>query len=225
MLPFYSFRESLSNSDLGQNSEIEIESEETKILNLTFLTLVGTEWYLEPLIPPPMPLYEGASKEDSIKYKLEEEKIIEKNKSRKLDTSRLVVFFKDSLIAYPELFKKTELLTPKVFKLILPVDSSYIPLLKKLYTLNKSKLFNLERITDKGKYEIYPFNKMGKIEGDYKSVGKIRYSQIAFSKNRDKACFYFDFSHSPLNGYGLIVFLERKQEKWIIIGKSQMWIA
>ena len=221
----YFLGESSNRNTDNIQTQIDIESEEIEIINSTFLTLIGTHWYYERLIPPPIPLSQDATKEDSIEYKKELERINEKNKNPKPDTSRLVVFFKDSLIAYPESERNSRFLEPKSFIMNFSVDSSFIPLLKELYKLNEAKSIDLKNITNRGRFEIHPLDETKEVNGNFKRVGYLRYSRIAFSKNLDRACFYFDFLNSPLNGYGLIVFLEKRQGKWIIIGQREMWIA
>jgi hypothetical protein len=220
----YGLGKSLSRN-IDNKPQSEIDFEEMKIINLTFLTLIGTQWYYESLLPPPMPLTEDATKEDSIKHQNEIKRINEQNRNRKFNTERLVVLFKDSLIAYPKSERNTKLLEPKSFVVNFPVDSSYIPLVKKLYYINESKSIDLDDITKKGRYELFPFSEIGKVQNDYKNVGKVRYSQIAFDENMNRACFYFDFLHGPKFGYGVIVFLEKKQGEWIIIGQKEIWIA
>nr|WP_320021247.1 hypothetical protein [uncultured Draconibacterium sp.] len=220
----YCFGESL-NRNIDNQPQIDIDSEEIEIINLTFLALIGTQWYYEPLLPPPMPLADDATKEDSIKYQDELRIINQKNENRKLDTSRLIVFFKDSLIAYPTSERQTDILEPKNFASNFPVDISYIFLIKKLYSQAISKSIDLRKITEIGKYKILPVSEIETLEGNYKKIGVVRYSRIVFNENRDKACFYFDFLHGPLLGFGQIVFIEKNQGKWTIIGQREMWVA
>ena len=65
------------------------DKKEMNILNHTFLDLVGTGWYYEPLPIPPMPLWEESTKEDSLQFKSDSIEFEARLYNREIDTSDL----------------------------------------------------------------------------------------------------------------------------------------
>jgi len=209
----------------NKRSQTYIEREEIKIINLTFLELIGTDWYYEqPQIPPP-PLGSNSTKEDSIRYQNEFEKNIKENENRILDTSRLVVIFNDTLIVYFQPERLIRILKPESFLVNFSVDTSYISILRKLITQNVTRPINLLDITNRGKYELVAPSDESLLNGKFRKIGRVRYSRVEFNEQMDKACFYFDFYYGPRWAYGEIVFMEKQNGIWTIIGHREMWIS
>ncbi len=199
--------------------------EEIEIINQTLVELLSEDWYYEKGTPPPIPLSINSTKIDSVKYvqSLAEYEISKTN--RKIDTSRLIVILKDSLIAIPSRIKLGDIADIEYFKTNYSVDTSFISLIKKLKSFTVGKPLNTSEIKNIGRFDIIKLNDLEHIKDPFRKIGYIRYSKVAFDSSHQRACVYFDFIHAPLFGYGTILFLEKSGTKWKIIGQSGQWIS
>ncbi|NPD47182.1 hypothetical protein [Lentimicrobium sp. S6] len=199
--------------------------EEIEIINQTLVELLSEDWYYEKGSPPPKPLSINATKIDSAKYiqYLSEYEISKTNK--KIDTSRLIVILKDSLIAIPSRIKLGYIADIKYFKTNYSADTSFISLIKKLKSFTVGKPLNTSEIKNIGRFDIIKLTDLEHIKKPYGKIGYIRYSKVAFDSSHRRACVYFDFNHTTLFGYGTILFLEKSGTKWTIIGQFGQWVS
>ena len=200
-------------------------TEELNVLNQTFIDLVGTEWYYEPLPPPPLPLWEESTHEDSLRFKIDSIEYEAKLNNRKLDTSELKVFLHDSLTTYKSYDRLDDILTLGNFEANFPVDTSWIRLIRKLNQIDNPKRLDLSKISQTGNYTLVSDSEFKDTTDNKRKIGMMTLSRVAFSENYERAVFYYTFICGSLCGWGSIVFVERKGEKWKIIGKRGMWVS
>lgn len=201
-----------------------IEKEEIKLINLTFLELVGTSYYFEKQPFPPMPIPDNATKfeirNDSIN-RLQYFKLIN---NKKLDTTTLVIFFKDTLINYHNNLSKSYKTNSFTFT-DQNEDTIYNELLKELFEYKQPRVINISEIKFTGRYELHLPEDETKLEFSFRKIGHMRYSRIIFNNEMNKACFYFEFICGPLCGEGAIVLLKKVNGVWQIKGYRNVWVG
>ena len=207
------------------NSMSEKDSEEINIITQNFVELMGTRWYYEPLSIPPMAVAKNSTKEDSIRFNNE---IIESQfrlNNRKLDTSELQVFLFDTLVTYKGDREFESILSPENFENNFPVDTSWIKLIGKLNQIEKTKKLDLTEINQIGKYTLVSYQEFKDTTGTKRKIGTLVFSRVAFDKNKTRGVFYYSFVCGGLCGGGSIVFVEKIDDKWQIIGQREMWVS
>lgn len=201
------------------------KTEELNILNQTFLELVGTEWYYEPLPIPPMPLWEESTREDSLQFKrdsIEFEALLD---NRKLDRSELKIYLLNTLTTYKKNDFLEGILNPQNFEANFPVDTTWISLIRKLNQIGTKKEFDVNIISQTGNYTLVTESEFNDTTDNKRRIGIMTVSRVAFSENDKRAVFYYSFSCGRLCGWGSIVFVERKGETWEIVGQREMWVS
>ena len=202
-----------------------VEKEELNVLNQTFIELVGTEWYYEPLPPPPMPLWEKSTRDDSLRFIKDSIEFETQLNNIKLDTSELKMFLYDTLTTFKSYDRLERILTPNNFQANFPVDTSWIRLIRKLNQIEKPKKLNLTKINQTGNYSLVSETEFKDTTDNKRRIGIVTLSRVAFSENKERAIFYYSFSCGRLCGWGSIVFVERKGEEWKIVGQREMWVS
>lgn len=207
------------------SATIEKEAEELNVLNQTFMELVGTEWYFEPLPVPPMPLCAESTKEDSLRFKKESIEFETLLNNRKLDTSELKIFLYDTLTTYKSNDFLEGVLTNRNFDANFPVDTSWIKLIRKLNQMDAPLNFNLTEINQTGNYNLVSQEEFNDTTDNKRRIGIMTLSRVAFSENLKRGVFYYSFYCGRLCGWGNIVFVEKKGDEWKIVGQREMWVS
>ncbi|AHM59329.1 hypothetical protein D770_05310 [Flammeovirgaceae bacterium 311] len=146
-------------------------------------------------------------------------------RNRPVDTARLVVILHDSLIAHPKTNLLKRILTESGFRDNFYVDLSWRDLALKLVdSIHVARALPIHEITASGKYILAYENEYQPSKRD-RIVGFVRFSRVAFSKDGDKACFVFSFVCGGECGFGSMVFGERLNNKWKIVGQRELWIS
>ena len=75
----------------------------------------------------------------------------------------------------------------------------------------------------KGHYNDYGYPAL---ERNYKNLGGIiGFSKVVYTKDRQKALFYYSKTDSYLSGAGYLIFVERKNNSWEVVGSAMLWIS
>ena len=53
----------------------------------------------------------------------------------------------------------------------------------------------------------------------------IALSDVGFSKGRKEAILYLESGSGCLSGVGMLIQLQLKRDRWVIVGKEQLWIS
>ena len=146
-------------------------------------------------------------------------------KNRPLDTANLVVLVHDSLIDYPRDRISKYILTEEGFELNFEVDVSWRDLaIKVVDSLNQTVDFPLSKITRTGKYHLAtPQNY--KEDSKDRVVGFVKISRVALDEQEARACFIFSFHCGGHCGEGVMVFAEKLNDQWVIVGRRQLWVS
>jgi hypothetical protein len=198
--------------------------EQIQIINDTFVELLGTEWYFESLPIPPIPLSENSTKKDSLKFKREIELHKKLRENRKLDTSRLLVNLYDTLFLIEDK-EYRRFLDPAVFERNFNIDTTWIPLLNRLLNFKDKQSINISEITNTGNYDLVTQNQFNDSTINGRKIGIVYYSRIAFNDDKNRGVFYYEFYHGRRWAHGSVIFVEKKDDKWIVIGQRVMWVA
>ena len=207
------------------NAVSEQDFEESNVINQTFVEIMGTGWYYEPLPIPPMPLEENSTKEDSIRFNNEKIESQFRLNNRKLDTSELQVYVFDTLVTYKGGRELESILTQENFENNFPVDTSWVKLIGKLNRIEKTSKLDLTEINQTGKYTLVSYQEFKDTTGTKRKIGTIVFSRVAFDENKTRGVFYYSFVCGGLCGSGSIVFVEKIDNKWQIIGQREMWVS
>lgn len=135
----------------------------------------------------------------------------------KVDTNNLTICLKDSLGVMP-------------FFQLIKTNSSVENQFDKFITNDtlKAKWLNISDIRNIGKAKVIPMDEFPEnpwaLENDA-FKGWVAYSRIYFSPDKKTAAFIVHYVCGGLCGYGTFVEVERKDDKWVIINKSRLWVA
>lgn len=210
--------------------------EELKVFNSVFIDLIGTDYYYENPLTHPLELEYCKSHEDSLFYYKRNDEIEDQLKNPKLDTSRLVIAFNESLIYPPKEEIKGIKKRLKSLDSYIPdtIDiKDYIPLLE---TLTKRKYISqttidLSDLNKTGRYELEGLKqfridnpKYNKIKG-FRFIGDMKFSRVYFNKTYDKGIFYRYFMCGGDCGTADIIFVEKKDDKWLIKWTLNLWVS
>ena len=159
------------------------------------------------------------------KYKLDSTLYEYKLNNRQADTSILVLLVNDSLIQCTENEFLNSLLSIDKFKLNFNIDSTWRTLALELVNKNtKSKKFDFNYVAEIGKYMLYNSDTYLQKSGE-RVIGNAAFSRVVFNDNKTRGCFYFQFVCGPLCGHGVIVFVEKVNNKWQIEGNREVWVS
>lgn len=146
-------------------------------------------------------------------------------KNRPLDTANLVVLVQDSLFDYPRDRISHYILTEEGFKLNFEVDGSWRALAVKVVdSLKQTVEFPLSKITKTGKYHLATPQNYKEDSRD-RVVGIVKISRVALNEQESRACFIFSFYCGGHCGEGVMVFAEKLNGQWVIVGRRQLWVS
>ena len=209
---------------------------EIKLLNDIFIELIGTEYYYEKLPIPPMPIEYAENKQDSINYQTQKKKFDEAFENPKLDKAKLVLGISSDFNNPRRKFRDWNTQESSFPRKYYP-DSLHSKDFDQLLTqlvdstaFEKGKL-ELIKLTQTGKYIIKDLGQLEKQKKEYwksieyRYIASIRFSDFKFSKNNNKAIFYFDFFCGNLCGSGEIIFCIKENDKWKIVNRNMLWVS
>lgn len=198
---------------------------ELNVLNQTFIELVGTDWYYEPLPPPPMPLWEESTRDDSLRFKEDTLEYGELLDNRQLDTCVLKIYLYDTLTTYKANDFLEGMLSKNNFEANFPVDTTWIKLIRKLNRIEEPKAFDINQVTETGSYTLVSKAEFNNTTDSKRRIGIMTMSRVAFSPDNKRGVFYYDFTCGGLCGWGSLVFIEKQEGAWKIVGERQMWVS
>lgn len=227
-----------------QDQNIEIQA-----INDIFLKLIGTDYYYAPIPPPPYrPLnpdniIEVRDEEDSAYYQEERERyhadsakfdwatyqaelaFYDSIRSKpSLDTLNLVILLHDSLVVKKPYDFLTRILSPDGFKRNFQVDTTWRSLAIGLLTLKSSRLLDIDKIKNVGRYSIK--NESTYVQShDDRVIGRIGISRVYFNEEYSRGCLYYSFICRGDCGYGELVFIELVNGVWKVAGLRELWVA
>ncbi len=223
------FLASCNKSSKVEKDKLSLQ-DENEIINIVFDKTVGsdTAWKsqfksfpMRLIMTPPGGL---KTKKDKIEF----EKTINSYDSLKalLDTAQLHVFVDDTAKHLHESIKDYTLKKISNFKSnFYNIDTTFRPLIKKLIDSAQSKKLNLSQLKSHFKYKVDYESKHNKYPSNIIKVGTASFSTIAFNNDKTKACIYSDFVCGRLCGQGEIIFLEKKNKIWVIVGETGLWVS
>ena len=220
----------ISCDRLSSKVEQDKSDDENEIINIVFDKTVGSdiEWKSRlksfPIRLTMTPPDGFKTKKDKIEF----EKTVNSYDSLKalLDTAQLHVFVDDTSKYMRESIKDYTSKKLSNFKSnFFKIDTSFQPLVKKLIDSAQLKKLNLSRLKSHFKYKVDYESNRNKYPSNVIYVGTASFSTIAFNNDKTKACIYSDFVCGRLCGGGEIIFLTRKNKKWVIVGESVLWVA
>lgn len=222
-----------SISCFGQNFN---SKKELKVFNSVFIDLIGTHYYYERPLTPPVPLEYCETHEDSLLFFQRNTEIEEQIQNPKVDTSRLVIAFNKTLIL-PSIDEikttKNRIDNPKYFVPDSIIIDDFIPLLTTLIDSNKYSpiQIRLSDIENTGRYELRDLKQFRidnprytKIKG-FRFIGDMMFSRVYFNDSYDKGVFYRYFLCGGDCGSGDIILVEKKENKWIIKWTLNLWVS
>jgi hypothetical protein len=221
---FFTFLVSCNNISPIFNSDI---GEENEIINIVFDATVGhdTLWTKHFKLPVISRL---PSIQLTDEYLIEVEKIKKerKNISARLDTSVLFVFFPDSTSKFPNNIDIISTLKPLNYEANFPdIDSSFRPLIYKLVNSTQSRHLDISAIKTNFKYKLEYSRNREKYPSDIVVIGNITISRVVFNENKTKACVYSEIRCGGLCAGGAIIFLDKNDGIWTIIGQKDLWVS
>ena len=208
-------------------NKIKIDQDTKDILNLAFDNSIGSDtvWRYHFKIPPVNPALfynKKISRKENLRFLKWQDSL-----RSILDTSELFVVVNRKIDTLPtsEIIVIKEMLGSKNnFEYKMNGDTSFNETLKALCsnrinmdtidTKNLATQFNYKIYSDK----FYPTD-------DFKKIGLLQFSQVAFSNKRDKAAVYTSFYCGRLCGTGQILFYKKLNGKWKFIRKLDMWVS
>lgn len=195
------------------DQEISMIDDELEVINQVFVELIGDELWNDTI---PSPLSNKHQTTDNV-TKLE--------KPAKNDIQKVRIFLTDTLFSFEEAESLEELLKIENFENNFPVDSSWIKLIKKLTIIGVKLKFDIKKIKHTDKYIFMPAKEFNDSIYSKKAVNFITFSRVAFDENKNRGVFYYSFYCGRLCAWGVIVFVEKKGNKWIPIGQREMWVS
>lgn len=202
--------------------------DEVAVFNELFMALIDTMAYNEPLPIPPM-LFDDSTREDSLAFKQDSIDYANRLSRRLPDTSELKVFLINALCAFPnnEPIKDhmEYLLDTAVFTRNVQLDASWLPLVQQLVQIRESIQFDLEAITNTGRYVLVDERAYFDKELRGRKVGIVLMSRIAFNEDQERGVFYYSFLCGGECGHGSLYFIEKHAGVWEIVGSEMMWVA
>jgi len=156
-------------------------------------------------------------KRDSIEY----EELV---KNPPYDSSTLVILVWDSLYDYKPNEFNQRITTSEMYSQNFNVDSTWRPLVIELIdSVQDERKFPFERLENTGRFNLKPYS-YDTLEND-RIIGKIWFSKVVFNDSLDRGCYYYGFLCGRLCGWGYIIFVEKKNDKWVIVGARELWVA
>ncbi len=203
---------------------------EKTVMNEIFPTLIDSLYY-EPdqIPPPPIPypeIYFSTSNQktkDSIvkKYALEYDKIISEfeNRQGKLrkDTSKKVIAVSDTIYELEDSDRKE---FTKHFKNVEYELNNDI-----LYKIDLSKFALNRKYSFKYISEFPKGSKIWKEKYDFHLSAVVSFSKIQFDKSKTFGILTGGISYGRLSGYGVIIFIRKESDKWVIDKMKETWIS
>ncbi len=215
------------HSCIVQDSEADTESYE--ILNMLI------DKHAKPLLPPPPPLpntftydsvnikenyYSGhwSSKSDSIIYSNKLDSIKKKNEILSKNIAQIIAI--DPYFAVPWLADSNFNFAnspekQRLYEALKAIQDS-IPL-----RIDRLKITRNDSLTYWSKAQ-----HRRRKGADYVGVDIVAsFSRVAFDEKKQKAALVVSFNRSVLAGFSAIYFLEKKDDKWVVIDTKGLWIS
>lgn len=212
------------NEQLETGNQI-LGYDQKRMLSDVILDLVDTMEYYYPLDLGALGLENDPTKKD--------EALNYARKHGRIDSSRLIIFTRDKFIGYRDEFNLTDSMHSEIKKII----KSHLQNTKNslgnyeigpaLDSLSSSMKFSLTGIEKQGRYEFVKEDNIKNIKGKYKASKIIAFSKIYYNNQDNTALFYFE--QSCLDGVrcrsGSIVYLKKKNNKWIVSKLEDLWMT
>ncbi len=160
-------------------------------------------------------------------YSKMELKRLEDSLLQRWDTAKLYVAFHNTFIDFPKSYL-SPFENPINNANELKLDSAYFASLYKRIsdTVLTERAMDISRIHSAYNYNIVPYDSVEKVrEKGFQIVEIYEFSRIIFSPEFDKACFYMSSVCGRLCGGGYLVFLEKKNGIWTVIGRELIWVS
>lgn len=166
-------------------------------------------------------------KKDAIRYKIGRQRRTDSLK-RVLDTAKIYLFVNDSLISFPSEYLRT---IKQKIKVGLPVNNRYNKpgsvndIILAVDTNTTSQCFNRTFIHSLYDYNLVFYRGHSPRRKLQYSPGEISVSRTCFNEQHTVACVYVETYEGPLAAQGSLVFLVKKNGRWIVIKSRNMWVA
>jgi hypothetical protein len=202
-------------------------SEINEILNIVFDATVGpdTLWSKNLLIPPVF-LPQSGQKSDADKVEFVKYLRSIDNLKMKLDTAKLYVFINDSLVKFPENRIRIKSMTEsKYFMGNFEIDSTFRPLIVKLFNYSESRPLDISKLKSKYNYQIDFISNKDKYPSSIIEIGSVNMTNPVFNSDLTMACIYSEIFCGGECGGGSIIFLKKVNGQWKIEGQRQLWVS
>lgn len=212
----------------SSNSEWEkTNANSSEILSLVFDTLIGNKSYWKTMkLPISLPI-DSDNHSKSSQLQLEKERYKEDSIKQKLDTAQYFVFVQDNLgIPIYRSDYIINILSKEKFKANFQTDDSVKRnlLLALIQTGSKEKL-ELKSIKSKYQYVLKHSSSRPIKKNEQVILGDVTFSKIIFNEDETIACIYAEIICGQLCGAGNIYFIEKVNDKWVIILKKNLWVS
>jgi hypothetical protein len=197
-------------------------SEEEKLLNEVFLSIIGTDLY-----------YTISDKEMDMVYEIESKEGQDKAQAyyeehRKEDPTPLVVFTRDEFVnMYSSLDSKS--LNPERLEHIkhILIENSFDTSTHILEMLSQPLELSSAYLIRTGRYQVFREQDKGRVKGEYKLFGSFNISKIYIDDAKDKAVFIYE--KNCMDGFkcaeGNLLILKNGKDGWKIIREFKLYIT
>lgn len=205
----------------------EINVEDQEIYNVVFNEIIGHDsisrqilnFYNDIQIEAENNLYPSNRKE----Y---EESGVNKLSKTDIDSAQLHVIVNNEIVNLKEAHDISNIISNDNFKYnFSEVDTTYIPLLRELNNFTDISAFNVSQLSTGFNYKIISNISDFKEDKNNLSIGRISFSRIIYNKSKSKACVYAQHICGGECGGGHITFLKKINNKWVISGRKNLWVA
>lgn len=213
-----------SESEKGKESEPEkiYASEEEKLLNEVFLSIVGTDLYYKISDKEMDMVNEIASREGEDKAQAYYEK------HRKEDPTQLVVFTRDEFwnMHYP---LNSRNIIPDRLQLIkhILLENNFDSTTQILETLSQPLELSSVNLIRTGRYQVVREQDMDRIKGEYKKYGSFNASKIYIDMAKERAVFIYE--KNCMDWFkcaeGNLVILENGKDGWRVSKQFNLYVS
>jgi hypothetical protein len=200
----------------SKKDSLVLDSDAIKVINVAFDTTIGPDKEARKnMVPPPMPLLSGATKQDIADRK---EDIKEsKRMAQILDTAKIFVLVGDSLLKnpWPDFNEFSYIFSSNGLKENLPgLDSSFCPLIKSLWNPVKRIPFNISMLKSKYNYVLRYSSERKNLSTKLEIYSIVTMTNAIFNMDKTKACIYTHFYRGRKWANDQIVCLVKTSEGW-----------
>jgi hypothetical protein len=149
----------------------------------------------------------------------ENEDFNERLKNPKAEKQELVVIIGDSLIEPQKTIKENNIKKAGLKK-------EYSALIDLYLESNlKQESFNYINLTNTGRYKIYSATSKVRLKPSETFAWGIKFSRVIFNEKQDQAVVYVSLTCKGDCGYGKLLYLKKKNDRWIIENFDWLWVS